>query len=148
MRLPRIGVACFFIGIHFLIASVQADEPSWGHLSGRFLFDGKPPEPRTIPVTSDKKAFGPTVKGESLLVHPKSRGLANVVVYICPKQGETLPVHPSYAKTAEAKVKLAMSKGRFEPHVLLLRTSQTMVQENDDPVPHQAKIHFFDNAPM
>ena len=68
---------------------------------------------------------------------------ANVVVYLY-LRGKTAPVHESYSETADAKVTLDNDKCRFEPHVCLLRTSQTLVVGNKDDVGHNTKIDTRD----
>jgi WD40 repeat protein len=126
--------------------AVTVSVAKWGHLRGQFLYDGEPPKPRMLKVDCDREAFGESVPDESLLVNPKNRGVANIVVYILPKSGEKLAVHPSYEKTAKNRVTLAFHKGRFEPRILLMRTGQTMCQENRDNVPAIARIAFWENA--
>lgn len=124
------------------------DEGKWGHLTGRFVFDGDPPIAKTVQVTKDSEVFGDAIADESLIVNKKNQGIANVLVFLLSDDDDKLLVHPSYARTANAKVEFAMEHGRFEPHVLLLRTSQIMNQRNKDDVGHNAKIDFLSNAPM
>ena len=126
---------------------VFSDDAEWGHLTGRFLYDGDPPPAKTVRVTRDTAAFGDTIHDESLMVNEKNHGIANIIVYLYPKDDE-LPVHPSYALTANSKVELAMQNGRFVPHILLLRTTQTMTLCNKDKVVHNARIDFLRNTPM
>jgi hypothetical protein len=52
-----------------------------------------------------------------------------------------------YRATAEAKVKLDNLDCRFEPHVCLLRTTQTLVVGNSDPVVHNAAFFLTRNDP-
>ncbi len=138
--------------IAFTIASVLsassiAQEQGWGSLSGRFTYAGDPPTVELVRVTRDRTAIGDSVPDESLIVNKNNRGVSNIVVYLLP-DGEELRVHPSYAATANDKVKLSMEKGRFSPHVLLLRTSQTMIQHNQGSVVYNANIQFINNSPM
>lgn len=119
--------------IALLADSSFADEKSWGDLAGRIRVVGKP---QTRPGD------------ESLLVDAKTSGLANVAIYLIERRDSKTPVHPSYERTAKSKVKLTMKNGRFDPHMLLIRTSQTMVQENRDGRAHNARIMFFSNTPM
>jgi hypothetical protein len=122
------------------------EERPWGTLRGRFVYDGEPPGPGRLPVSKDKDVFGASVLDESLLVNRDNRGIANVVIYLMPNSD--LHVHPSYDATANAKVDLEFVEGRFRPHIVLLRTSQILVQHNRDPVLHNANIAFFQNSPM
>lgn len=125
-----------------------SDDGEWGNLRGRFVYDGNPPPTNHLHISKDTAAFGDTVEDESLTVNRQNRGIANVIIYLLPQKGGELNVHPSYAESAESKVTLAMRNGRFEPHVLLLRTTQIFVQSNADSVGHNANIAFIANAPM
>ena len=125
-----------------------SDDSQWGNLTGRFLCDGDPPPGKIYRVTKDKAAFGDTMVDGSMVVNRENGGIANVLVFLLPKAGSRLSVHPSYASTAKSKVDLVMKDGRFVPHILLLRTTQTMVQRSSDQVGHSAKIDLFRNQPM
>ena len=59
-----------------------------------------------------------------------------------------VPVGPDYAKTASDKVELDNKNCRFEPHVALMRTTQTLVLKNSDPAPvsHNTNIAPLINA--
>lgn len=121
----------------------------WGSISGRFVYDGKVPEPRRIEINKDRDALGQYVMDESLLVNKRNRGIANVIIYLAPKRGAgELRVHPSYTMSAKETVTLNLRGGRFQPHVLLMRTTQKMAQVNHDPIAYNAKIDFFKNLPM
>ncbi len=105
----------------------------WGDLRGQFVYDGPPPVPKPIDTGRhpDRDYFaGLKLHEESLLVD-KGGGLANVLVWALDTGGKA---HPDYAKDAKAKVRLTARGGRFEPHVLPLRTSQTLVLSNADRV--------------
>lgn len=105
----------------------------WGDLRGRFVYDGPPPAPK--PIDTSRHPDGAHFAGlglheESLLVD-KGGGLANVLVWALDTGGKA---HPDYARDARAKVRLAARGGRFEPHVLPLRTTQTLVLSNAERV--------------
>jgi hypothetical protein len=105
----------------------------WGDLRGRFVFDGPAPAPKPIDLRRgpDHERFaGLGLHDESLLVD-KGGGLANVLVYALGTGGKA---HPDYAKDAAAKVRLTARGGRFEPHFLTLRTSQTLLLTNAERV--------------
>jgi hypothetical protein len=57
-------------------------------------------------------------------------------------------IHPDYEKTAKDVVKLDNMHCRFEPHICLLRTSQTLGIGNSDTVGHNTKIDPFENSPF
>jgi hypothetical protein len=142
----RIQLTTFCL-ITLIATSVFACGSEWGHLRGQFIYDGPAPKPKVIPVMKDTAVFGEATTDESLLVHPENMGLANVVIYFVPKTGEKLLVHISYLRTASAKVELTMKGGQFKPRILLLQTTQTMVQRNKDKAGHHAHIQFVNNPP-
>lgn len=121
----------------------------WGHLKGKFVYDGTAPKAPAVQVTKDQNVCGEFgLVDESLLVKAENGGLANVVVYLYVKRGATAPeIHESYAESASTAVDLDNKNCRFEPHISLLRTSQALHVTNSDPVGHNTKIDTFDNPP-
>lgn len=137
-----------FLGfLHVAPCTVVAEEIEWGNLSGRFVFDGVPVPPNPLHVDKDANLFPLPIMDESLLINTENRGLANVVLYLVPNQEMPLVIHPAFDTESKSKVNFTMQGGRFEPHILLLRTTQTMVQRNLDSVVHNARIDFLNNSP-
>lgn len=137
-----------YFGVVFLGALVPgAAFAEWGTIHGRLVYDGEPPQAKSVRVSKDQDVFGETLPDESLVVNSENGGVANILVYLLPDADQPLRVHPSYEATADAKVELTAKNGRFEPHVLLLRTTQTLVQRNRDRVGHHANISWIQNAP-
>ena len=125
---------------------LHADQ-QWGDLVGRIVLKGDPPAVNELPVTIDENSFSKPILDESLVVDAGNRGIANVLVYLREKQSSQSPAHPSYEKTAKAKVQLKMVDGRFEPHVMLLRTTQTMLHVTHHTVGYHPRIGFLRNPP-
>lgn len=121
----------------------------YGTLTGRFVFDGDPPKASKLTPTKDVTVCGKhPLFDESVVVNPDNSGVANVVLYLYVGRGKKAPQpHESYADTADGKVTLDNLNCRFEPHVALLRTSQTLVVSNSDPVGHNTKIDTIKNVP-
>ena len=128
--------------------SVQA-EP-WGTLTGQIVYDGVPPERKPILIDKDKQYCGKfQLLEEDLLVDAKTRGLANVVVWIYRSRRESVPlIHESYAGTEKATVVLDSEKCRITPHVTLLRTTQTLLLRNTDTIGDGLKIDCLRNPPV
>lgn len=125
------------VGAWVALAGGLAAAAEWGDLTGRFVFEGEPPQPQKINVNKDAACFGnPELYDESLVVAPDG-GIANVVVYVRTKN---VPVHPDYEATADDKVLLDNKRGRFEPHIVLIRLSQTLVIHNSDPCGHNSNL--------
>ena len=134
-----------FCVVGFAPLSLLADDGEWGHLKGRFVYDGPIPKVKSFPVTIDRGAIGDEVADESLVVNETDKGIANVIVYLLTDADTELPVHPSYDDSAEAKVELTMDDGRFLPRVALLRSTQTIDLHNKDTVAYCAKADFTKN---
>lgn len=127
-------------------ARVDPPDPmTFGHLRGRFVYDGEPPPAKPIPILKDRDALGaPDLKDESLLIEPKDKGLANVLIALERPTGDDAPrlkIHESYAKTADAKVVLAYRGGRLTRRLLAMRTTQPLTVVNKDAVAHSFHAH-------
>lgn len=139
-----------FITLLVLSASSLPAQAQWGTIKGRFVFDGAPPAAKAISVTKDAAFCGKhDLKDESLVVNEENKGIANVVLTLYLARGDKAPTpHPDYAKTATDEVHLDNQNCRFEPHVVLVRTSQTLVVGNKDAVGHNTKIDTLSNTPI
>ncbi len=122
----------------------------WGTLKARFVFDGPVPKREKLLLNKDEAVCSKDHPlDEDLIVNPENRGIQNVVVWLELKRGESLPaIHPSYAESESAKVRLTNHSCRFSPRITLLRTSQTLVLGNDDPVAHSTVAFLTYNQPF
>jgi len=118
----------------------------WGNFTAQFVVNGDVPKPSKLDVA--KEAFclkhAAELVDESLLVDPETKGLKNVIVSLLPGD-KKVPVHPDYAAAAGGEVEADNSKCRFEPRVVTMRTTQTLVIKNSDPMGHNAKLDLFEN---
>ena len=119
----------------------------WGSLTGQFILDGPVPVPKKILVTKDQQVCGKfDLVEEAIKVNPENNGVEGIVIYIYVGRGKKAPTpHPDYAKTATAQVVMDNQFCRFEPNVALLRTTQTLVVGNKDPIGHNTKIDTIKN---
>jgi hypothetical protein len=86
---------------------------------------------------------------ETLLVDPENRGISNVVVSLHVRPGQSYPApHPSYTVTANGEVSLESNNCRFEPHVTLLQSTQTLVFRNREQFAVNLKIDTIRNMPV
>lgn len=116
--------------ILLISAYASGTRAEWGHLTGRFIYDGPAPEAKFISTGGkDKPACGDKVLDESLLVDKKTGGIANIVVFL---RSKDVKIHPDYEATAKVDVPILIEKCRYSPHILLLRVSQTMMWINKD----------------
>lgn len=129
-------------------AEVAEVQEGWGHLKGKFVYDGSPPTQAPLTITQDQAFCSKhEVVDESIVVNEENGGLTHVAVYLYVRRGDNAPQpHESYAETADARIELDNDKCRFEPHMCLLRTSQTLVIKNSDTVGHNTNIAPASNA--
>jgi len=131
------------MGLALLTASaLQGAE--WGTIKGRFVYDGKAPQPKAEDTTKDPVCTMHKVYDERLVVG-EDGGLANVLVALTTKNPA---IHSDYEKTAKDEVVLDNHNCHFEPHIRLLRTTQTLVVKNSDPTGHNTKLDMRVNPPQ
>jgi hypothetical protein len=125
----------------------------YGHLRGRFVYDGKPPKPELIKMIGFEKEGLDKLKlvDESLVVNPENRGLANVVVCLHVPKGEAPPaMHPSYRFAPDTSDQrrtrtMSMLDTRYIPHVLLVRTDEIYLSVSDTVRSHNPKLDLTAN---
>lgn len=120
----------------------------WGHIRGHIRVDGNVPPPVKLVITSDRNYCGQhDLRDEGLLVGDQ-QGLANVFVYLYQTRREKQQpaIHPDYQDAENTEVALDNLKCRFVPHAMCLRTSQTLVAKNSDPIGHNANFESRNNA--
>lgn len=118
----------------------------WGDLQGRVVWSGEIPNPAALEITRDEEVCGGIgLRDESLLVNPKNRGLANVVVWLSSK--DEVPVHPDSTE-GNKPVRLDNKDCRFVPRIALLRTDQTLECTNSDPIAHNVAVYGRRNQPF
>jgi hypothetical protein len=101
-------------------------------------------------VTKDQAVCGiHNLVSEELTVNPENKGIAGVVIYVFVDRGGKAPKpHPQYESTAKDEVRLDNMNCRYEPHVVLLRTTQTLVVGNKDSIGHNTKVDTVRNVPI
>ena len=77
------------------------------------------------------------------LVVDSTGGVANVVVMLKTKNPA---VNPEYESSAKNEVVLDNKNCRFEPHVEVLRTTQSLLLKNSDPIGHNSNVSPLTNA--
>ena len=135
-----------------LSGQFAAHSADWGNLSGRFVLDGEAPERPVLQINKDVEFCGKhEPRTEKLVVNRENRedrGVANVVVWLDVKAGEKVVIHESYLKSEKATVRLANKGCRFDPHVCVLRTGQTLLIDNPDLVDHNTAAGLDRNNPF
>ena len=113
-------------------AILRAAQAQWGDLTGRFVYDGDPPERKKLKVDKDLEYTGKLdLRDESLMVGP-DHGLANVYVYL---RSSKTPICPELAAAAPKQVVLDNRDWIFRPHCMKIWcTRQEYSIVNSDPV--------------
>lgn len=148
MRVLTFGglVAVLWLGQCGSCLAVAAE---WGTVKGRFVFDGAIPERPKLQINKDTEFCGKhEPRTERLIVHSEDRGIANLVVWLDTKSGEKVSIHPSFDQTANAEIRLANRGCRFDPHICVVRTGQTLLIENPDQVDHNTAAGLDRNQPF
>lgn len=132
--------------LFFAVAPSASAAEEWGDLSLRIVYDGTPPKPAKIDAAGAPFCGPLGLVSDDLLVNAKDHGIANFYLYLFEDDTSKVPVHPSYAKGAKDEVKMANKMCAFEPKAIAMRTSQSFVGENPDPIGHNMKFEPFVNA--
>lgn len=126
--------------------AIKPDKGEWGNLTATFLYDGDPPAQRKIDVDKDAGAFKLPIYFQNLVVDPKSRGIANCLVWYDVPKGERLPViHPSYEELAKKEAVIKVANAEIVPHVTAMWTRQTLRTKSSDHVGHNSFVHLKSN---
>ena len=136
------------IALAIALLATSSASAQWATLKGQFLYgkEGtKIPSAAKLVPNKDVEVCGKhQLYDETLTINPKNRGLANVVLWVYKPKS----IHSDYEKTAKDIVKLDNIGCRFEPHVLAVRTGQTLEIGNSDPVGHNSKVDFIKNVAL
>lgn len=139
-----------------LCMAQQAWAQGWTELRGQIVWKGDIPARKQLNFGGNKDAAvcakDKDPFEENFIVHPTTRGLKNVVVWIRPAgaaKGAPFPqamIHPDMKQLAVANVEIDQPCCRFIPHVLLARTGQTLTIKNSAPIAHNANFASQDNG--
>jgi hypothetical protein len=122
------------------VAQAEAAAPvvdTWGNLTGKFVYDGPDPTAARLAITKDEQVCGKHELHDESLELGDGKALKNVVVFLADKKAA---VHPDYESAAKDTIKFDNEHCRFEPHILVMRTSQTLEVHNSDPVSHNSNM--------
>src|SRR5262249_38127890 len=107
----------------------ETDETATGVFSALIVHDGPAPAQANLGVVG-----GVPIPDESLVVDEKTRGVANVVVYLDKvPAGIRVPAPPHEPRT------MAIAGARFEPRLSVVCTGQNVIVTNNDPGPENVQ---------
>jgi hypothetical protein len=116
----------------------------WGTLKGKFVYDAAAPSPTKLNPDKDVQVCGQHQLVDESLVVGSDGGIANIVIFVRTKG---VKVHPDYEKAANEKVTCDNKGCRFEPHILPVRLTQTLVLKNSDPIGHNSNLQPIGDTP-
>ena len=125
-----------------LAGAARAEE--WGTIKGRFLYGGDAPAAAELKADKDVEVCGKHKLLNEELAVGADKGVANVVIYV---RDKSVKVHPDLAALKNEKIVLDNKDCRFEPHVVVVQTGQTLVIKNSDTVGHNSNVATVKNPP-
>ncbi len=107
-----------------------------GNIKGVAVFTGEDTVPKVLKTGKYKKACGPEIPNEIIIV--ENKGLRNVVVTV---EGNDLGGKPGQSI-------LDQKKCRYEPHVTALMKGSELIIHSSDPINHNIHTYSFENDPI
>jgi hypothetical protein len=133
------------VGVVAMTWSVAAAAADWGSLKGRFVIDGQPPTLPALNIGTDAACREHHPVNQAVVVG-ENGSLANVVVYVSLRRGQSIEVNPDYAATKSEPVVLDNNGCSFHPHICLVRTGQPFIIKNSDPTGHNTNAKLQRNG--
>lgn len=135
----------------FALAALHFTSPvaSAADLKGKFVLAGDGPVPRPVPI-ADPKAFADFPKqqlfDESLVVDPKTRGVANIAVYV---RTNDAPITTEAERAAPPRAVIDTWYGQFRPRVSGVWVGkQRFFVQNQDAVGHRPAMPNPGESPL
>lgn len=150
-RILTISLIAALAAVVLPTSTVVAEE-GYGSISGKIVLTGDVPKPIYLIKSGDLVGGGkpknPEVcaamdlKSDELVVDPKGKGIGNIFVYLrkAPKK-----IHPSLKNPPKTKLKFDQKHCRFFPHLMVVRTGQTVLVLSDDNCSHNTHTYPFKN---
>ena len=129
-------------------AKVDAKNRDWSDLRGTITFNGDfvPPPPlkeKGESVANAEVCTANDIPDEELLVDPKSKGIANCVIWL--DRSRSLKIHPDLKIPGDIEVTVDNKNCRFVPRIVVCRTDQVLRAINSDNCSHNVKTNFIKN---
>ena len=136
-----------FLGFGSETKNVHAQN-GFGSISGQFILDGIIPKPKIL-VAKNQNVRDANVCAvadlldESLVVDKKTKGIANIFIYI----RKVDKIHPDLKVTPKKKLEVVFDQKacHFMPHAMFVRTDQTVLVKSDDACSHNTHTYPYRN---
>jgi hypothetical protein len=134
------------------LASLKKEvvEKGYGDISGQIIFDGDIPK-RVLIIAKNANVKNAAVCAandlfsDELLVDPETKGVANVFVYIYHLKAEGMKIHPDLQNSKKKQIVFDQKGCRFIPHVMVVRTDQTVIIKSGDNCGHNTHVTVLFN---
>lgn len=143
MKLLMLAACAAMVALNTNTADAQ-----WGNVKGKVVLDGTVPKVE-VKVQKGKSPKDPEVcaanadiLSKDLVVNPKTKGIANCVIYLSRKPSK---IHPDLVKPAKETVEFDNVDCVFEPHVLVVHKDQAVKAINSDACGHNVKTNMIRN---
>ena len=118
---------------------VDEVEAQWGTIKGQVVVEG---DLLKRPDLVKGLRGGVNIPDETVVIDPKTKGLANAVIYLTK---EPTRIHPDLVKSKTPQVTFDQQGFRFVPRILLVRTDQRVEVLSADPVIHHVHTYPLKN---
>jgi len=142
IRKHSLGIVAIFLALATFASATAAE---WGSLKGRLIVDGTVAAPAALNINKDTEYCGQHKLLDETIEVGEGGGLTNAFVFLYLKRGKTVDVHPDLESSGSEPTVLDNKGCRFEPHVLLVRTEQTLQIHNSDTVGHNTNFQTLSN---
>lgn len=113
-----------------------------GDLTGQYILNGVPPKLPPLVAAGAANCAAGAVDDRSLVVDPKSNGIANIVIFLPKAPAGAPPLGNVPAPVLDQK------DCQFLPRILTVRAGQVPLVLNADPAPHNVRSSFIRNTPF
>jgi len=119
-------------------SEAKAADDAYGTIVGQFVLEGDIPQLKPLVAAGDvgvnnsEVCAAANIPDDSLVVDPKSKGIANIFVYL-PKAEK---VHPNLKESTKKEIDFDQKGCRFIPHALFVRTDQVVLVKSSDNCAH------------
>jgi hypothetical protein len=139
------ALVCSAAAIVLAWATSSADA-QWGSIKGKVVIDEVPTlkpliakgDPAGI-AKDPAVCAAQDVPDESLVVDEKTKGVANVVIYLRKKPEKADQIHPKFQNPEAATVLYDQMGCKFIPHIALVQTNQKLRVVSGDPIAHNTR---------
>ena len=129
-----------------VVAAQVAAVQDFGTLKGQVVFAGDAiPERKPLNVNNVACLVKGPILDDTWLVDPKTKGVANVLVFLVPPKGGTLPENPKLPQPGPT-VLVDQPCCQFIPRLSVMRANQKVRALNPMTIAHNVVIQGFKNA--